>query len=59
MIEEQVQESDVGISFKPLVQFSFNSSYLELVLAGLGLRGWVQKIDCENLNRAMLAIFWT
>lgn len=23
--------------------------YLQLVLAGLSLRGWVQEIDCENL----------
>jgi len=45
---ELASECQVGIISNP--------SYLELVLAGLSLRGWVQKIDCENLSRAMLAI---
>ena len=25
-------------------------TYLELVLAGLSLRCWIEKIDCENLR---------
>ena len=25
------------------------ATYLELVLAGLGLWRWVEKVDCENL----------
>ena len=30
-------------------------SYLELMLAGLSLRGRVQKVNCENLGSFMLA----
>lgn len=32
-------------------------SYLELVLAGLGLRRWVQEINCKNLGAKTLVQF--
>jgi len=27
-------------------------TYLELVLSGLGLRRWVEEVECENLLRS-------
>ena len=58
MIEEQGQESKKAISHGPWLRCNFDLSYLELVLASLSLRGRIQKIDCENLEKAVLAIVW-
>ena len=41
----------------PLSRWINVGVYLELVLAGLGLRCWVEEIDCENLLMVMLAGF--
>lgn len=43
------QESDLQISMRVNVWLVMIVLYLQLVLAGLRLRGWVEKINCENL----------
>lgn len=44
------QGSDVEVSGVTDIEMELMRMYLQLVLAGLSLRGWVQKIDCENLE---------
>ena len=39
-----------AVSFCGGLESSARNMYLELVLSGLGLRSWVEEIDCENLN---------